>query len=402
MRDIDPTASEYIASGYLERSRPGGVLYDIGSIIGSVAGPLIGGFLGSSSASDAGEAQERGAARSDATNRYIYDQTRADNAAARARGDAAGNRLGYLMGLDAGVGSTGGVSGSAGPALTRESLRSELLGRYTSPGSMGRGSIGQTGDSEGIPYVDYSPSESVVNEAAMGSEIDRRMAEQQTRQSAAQAAASRDPAYGSLSRSFSEAAPASRRFGQDEYNNDYVAQTGLQFGLDQGRQGIERQQQASGSLLSGATLKALSRFGNDYGTKNAAGAYDRFTGEQARDYGQYTDRYNRYNADQGTQFNRLSGLAGSGQAATGMVGAAGQNYANAVGQTALGLGNAQGAAAIAQGNAWSGGIQSGINNYQTNRLLNGMQSTRGSSGNNYGGSSSNPFSANYENSFDRM
>lgn len=289
----------------------------------AAAAAVVGSYIASESAGDASDAQSASAARSDATNRYIYDQTRTDNAATRARGDAAGNRLGSLM----------GVSGGAA-----------------------------------------------------------------------------EPGYGSLSQNFSEAAPASRRFGQDEYNNDFVAQNGLQFGLDQGRQGIERQQQASGSLLSGATLKALTRFGNDYGTKNAAGAYDRFTGEQARDYGQYTDRYNRYNADQGTQFNRLSGLAGTGQAATGVVGAAGQNYANAVGQTSQGLGNAQGAAAIAQGNAWSNGIQGGINNYQGNRQINAFEernrlnsmygNARGGSGNNYSGSSNNPYAANYTNSFD--
>ena len=265
---------------------------------GIAAGAIGGALISSNSASNASDAQSASAAQSDATQRYIYDQSRADNAATRERGEAAGNRLSSLMGL----------SGSA-----------------------------------------------------------------------------TDPGYGSLAQNFSEAAPEMRQFGASDYANDFVAQNGLQFGLDEGRRGIERQQQASGGLLSGATLKALSRFGNDYGTRNTAGAYDRFTGEQNRDYGQYVDRYNRFNTDQGTQFNRLSGIAGTGQAATGQVGAAGQNYANAVGQTAQGLGNAQGAAAIAQGNAWSGGIQSGINNYQQNRLID-MYGQRGGSGVRMGGS----------------
>lgn len=260
----------------------------------AVAGAsLAGGVIASNSASNASDAQAAGAARSDATNRYIYDQTRADNAATRARGDAAGNRLSYLMGLD---------------------------GTTALPG---------------------------------------------------------DSSYGSLSRNFSESAPTQRQFGQADYNNDFVAQNGLQFGLDEGRKGIERQQQASGGLLSGATLKALSRFGNDYGTRNTAGAYDRFTSAQNRDY-------DRFNAEQGTQFNRLSGIAGTGQAATGVVGASGQNYANAVGSTAQGLGNVQGAAAIAQGNAISGGIQGAANYYQQNKLINSLRGSSGlNSGNNY-------------------
>ena len=189
-----------------------------------------------------------------------------------------------------------------------------------------------------------------------------------------------DPAYGSLSRTFGEQAPATHQFGATDYANDFVSQNGLQFGLDEGQKGVERQQQASGGLLSGATLKALTRFGNDYGTKNTAGAYDRFMGEQGRDYGKYTDRYNRFNTDSTNQFNRLSGVAGTGQQATNTVGAAGQNYANNSSQIAQGLGNAQGASAIAQGNAWSGALQGGVNNYQQNRLINAFTNQRGGSG----------------------
>ena len=373
MRDIDPTASEYITSGYLDRSRPGGVLYDLGSIVGSIAGPLIGGFLGNEAANSGIAAQEAGAARSDATQRYIYDQSRADNAGTRARGDAAGNRLSYLMGLD---GEIGGGAGSSNASSTAP---------YTP-------STSSFGDRTGISWIDRIPGmDQLFNDIfpntqqgtpERAAQIESLSPEQRQALEAARAA---DPAYGSLSRSFSEAAPEMRQFGAEDYANDFVAQNGLQFGLDEGRRGIERQQQASGGLLSGATLKALSRFGNDYGTRNTAGAYDRFTGEQNRDYGQYVDRYNRFNTDQGTQFNRLSGIAGTGQAATSQVGAAGQNYANAVGQTAQGLGNAQGAAAIAQGNAWSGGIQSGINNYQQNRLID-MYGQRGGSGVGMGGS----------------
>ena len=253
-------------------------------------------LIGASSARSAASAQADAAARAQEVQQGQYDQTRADNAGTRARGDLAGNRLSYLM--------------------------------------------GQGGDST----------------------------------------AASDPNYGSLSRSFGEQAPATHAFGAADYANDFVSQNGLQFGLDEGQKGVERQQQASGGLLSGATLKALTRFGNDYGTKNTAGAYDRFMGEQGRDYGKYTDRYNRFNTDNTNQFNRLSGVAGTGQQATNTVGAAGQNYANNSSQIAQGLGNAQGASAIAQGNAWSGALQGGVNNYQQNRLIDAYQNQRGSSG----------------------
>lgn len=53
-RDIDPTASEFITSGYLERSRPGGVLYDpvtiitgmmVGAAVGAVSAAVTGGNI---------------------------------------------------------------------------------------------------------------------------------------------------------------------------------------------------------------------------------------------------------------------------------------------------------------------------------------------------------------------
>lgn len=51
MREIDPTASEWITSGYISNSKTGKRKYDPMSILGAVAGPVIGGLLGGSSSS---------------------------------------------------------------------------------------------------------------------------------------------------------------------------------------------------------------------------------------------------------------------------------------------------------------------------------------------------------------
>ena len=243
MRDIDPTASEYISSGFIQRSRPGGLLYDFGSIIGAVAGPLIGGLLGSDSADNAADAQTGAAAASDATQRYQYDTTRADNAPFRQTGLQANNRLAELM------------------------------------------NSGQFG----------------------------------------------------------------RRFGASDLAGDAVYQSGLQFGLDEGTKGINRQAAAGGSMLSGATLKALTRFGNDYGSTKA------------------NESYNRFNTDQNSQYNKLAGLSGAGQQATNQVSAAGQNMANNISQSQQGVGNARGSAYLAQGNAWQNALNGGVS-----ALRNGM------------------------------
>lgn len=256
MRDFDPTASEYISSGFIDHNRPGGRLYDIGSIVGGIAGPLIGGIFGSDASDDAADAQTAAASQSDATQRYMYDTTRADNAPFRETGLAANNRLADLM------------------------------------------NSGQFG----------------------------------------------------------------RRFTTADLNADPVYQSGLQFGLNEGTKGINRQAAAGGSMLSGATLKALTRFGNDYGSTKA------------------NESYNRFNNDQNAQYNKLAGLSGAGQQATNQISAAGQNMANNISASQIGAGNARASGYVGQANAWNGAIGQGINAYQQYNAMNRMFPTAGYSG----------------------
>jgi hypothetical protein len=140
--------------------------------------------------------------------------------------------------------------------------------------------------------------------------------------------------------------PLFRRYGMQDFANDPVQQIAGNFALDEGRRAIERRSPMSGGFDSGSTLKALTRYGSDYGNQRA------------------NESYNRFNSDQTQQFNRLAAMSGIGQNATNQIGAAGSNAANAIGEGALntgnalanlyaGLGNAQGAARIAQGNAYS-------------------------------------------------
>lgn len=94
---------------------------------------------------------------------------------------------------------------------------------------------------------------------------------------------------------------------------DYQADPGYQFRLDQGNRGVEASAAARGGVLSGGTLKALSRYNQDSASQ------------------EYGAAYNRFNNDTTTRFNRLASVAGVGQTATNSGIAAGQNY---LGQTA--------------------------------------------------------------------
>lgn len=110
--------------------------------------------------------------------------------------------------------------------------------------------------------------------------------------------------------------------------NNYQGDPGYQFRLGEGEKAINASAAARGMGNSGATMKALLKYGQDFASN------------------EYNNAYNR-------TYGRLSSLAGMGQGATqGMAGAA-QNYGNAVSSNQIGMGNAIGAANIAQSNQQS-------------------------------------------------
>jgi hypothetical protein len=130
-----------------------------------------------------------------------------------------------------------------------------------------------------------------------------------------------------------------RDFGMTDFQND----PGYQFRMQEGQKALERSAAARGGLQSGGTLKALSRYGQDFASN------------------EYGNAYNRFNADRDRRFNRLSSIAGIGQTANSQLGQAGQNYAGQVGNNMMGAANAQGAAGMASANAWNNTL-SGLGN----------------------------------------
>lgn len=115
---------------------------------------------------------------------------------------------------------------------------------------------------------------------------------------------------------------------------EVLSDPGYQFGMDQGMRALQGSAAARGGLYSGATMKALNKFGNDYATTK------------------FGDVFNRKQTVIGNNFNRAMGAAGMGQAGVQQTQQAGTNYANNVGQNLLSNANFQGAAGMAQANAW--------------------------------------------------
>lgn len=110
---------------------------------------------------------------------------------------------------------------------------------------------------------------------------------------------------------------------------------GYQFGLNQGQTSIDRSAASKGSLYSGATLKALDRYGQDYG------------GTKLND-----------------AFNRYASVAQLGATGTAGTAQAGMNYANQVGANATGLGNAAAGNALYNGTVWGNALNSATSAYK--------------------------------------
>jgi len=298
----------------------------VAGIASAVAPSLLSGVMGSDSAETAYGSQAQGAGQANQTLQANYDQTRKDFKQYMTTGGQANNALAYAL----------GIGGTAGP--TREQMYEEGLNNLKRRHAEQYGvSFDQSGDEAG--------KQAAI--AQLNADIDQRFGEMQD----TMPNRSTDPNYGLLT----------RQFTADDLAKDVPYTTGLQFGLDEGAKGINNMAAATGSQLSGATLKALTRFGNNYATTKAGEASNRFTQRQNQIYGMY------------------SGTSNSGQQAAGAISQAGQATANGVANNQTGLGNARGAAEIASGNALAGGLSSAYSNYQGNKLIDSMTGGRGSS-----------------------
>lgn len=279
----------------------------------AVGGAVVSGAIASDAAGKASDAQVGAANRSVESQRTQDRQTRIDNAPFMRTGVAANKRLAQLLGIDAGDGPVEWQGQQYKSADELRRLLKEDYARQTGHQSFGA-------NDEAI--------ESIISQARKLPSADQ----------------SQDPEYGSLT----------RRFAASDLEADPVYQSGLKFGLDRGTEGINARATAGGMFDSGATLKALTQFGNDYGSTKA------------------NESFNRFNSTNDSIYNKLAGVSGAGQVATGQVAASGANMANNVSNSIEGAGNARAAGIVGGANAWggaAGGINNALNNYQSNQTL---------------------------------
>lgn len=342
------------------------------------------------SAKEASDGQLQATRESNKLQKEIFEQNRADSAPWRNTGEAALNELSWRMGLGGGGGQR---QNALAPEKTRDAFYQELLGsgKYTTQGTSDI--WGYLDPERGFQTNDPFAAGGVNSAAALaranqpGGLFHDGVWDNSEYQSVYRLKgkpgntdfdtlnAEADRLYGDYNKSRlaqsgqgqggdpSTRGELMRDFTMADRDADPVYQSGLQFGLQQGVQGLERQASAGGSQLSGATLKALSRYGNDYGSTKAQGAFDRF------------------NQNKTTRYNRLAGISGTGQTAANQIAQLGQNYAgqvgannintaNNIGSNTIGAGNARASNYIAQGQNWGNAINSLSNLYSQNNMLN--------------------------------
>lgn len=191
-----------------------------------------------------------------------------------------------------------------------------------------------------MPWVNYGGQG--LNELGFRLGVLPSLGADDTAGQAIQAAQRQNPEFGSLLRNFGAA--------------DFQADPGYDFRLSEGMKGINNSAAARGGVLSGAALKAASKYNQNFASN------------------EYGNAYNRFNTDKTNTFNRLASIAGVGQTATNQVGAAGQNMANNVSQNTLSAGNARASGYVGGANALTGAIGQGVNSYMQ---YNAMQNPAG-------------------------
>jgi hypothetical protein len=131
-----------------------------------------------------------------------------------------------------------------------------------------------------------------------------------------------------------------QRFGAEQFEKE----PGYQFRMDEGAKQVEGSAAARGGLLSGAALKAMQRYGQDFASNEYGNAYNRFTADQSNIYG------------------RLTGSTDMGMRAAGAMGSnaiyQGQQVANSMAD----LGNIRAGTMMAQADARKSGYESVANN----------------------------------------
>lgn len=162
-------------------------------------------------------------------------------------------------------------------------------------------------------------------------------------------------------------------FGMKQFQQD----PGYAFRMSEGMKALDRSAAARGGLLSGSTLKGAQRFGQDLGSQ------------------EYQNAFNRYQSERTARLQPLQSLAGVGQTTAQQIAQSGMNMAQNVGETQMSGAAARASGYVGQSNALTGALNTGLNYYQNQNLMNRMYPQTGGGGMGQSSFSQGYTSANY-------
>jgi len=170
---------------------------------------------------------------------------------------------------------------------------------------------------------------------------------------------------------------------------DYKQDPGYSFRLSEGLKGLDRSAASRGGLLSGAAMKGITRYGQDYASNEYGRAESRYNANQSQRLDRYTtDQINNLSRSD-VPYNRTAALAGIGQTQANSMaqnaGAYGVNAGNTAAQGINAAGQAQAAGQLGQTNAWNNGINNAVSAYQQGQLMNWLRPQTSTWANNFGG-----------------
>lgn len=314
--------------------------------VGVGAAASIGGaMISADAAGDAADGQREAAAQSNALQRYMYDNNVAIAQPAVNTGNAARDRLSYLLGLS--------PTGNSRPNPTYDQLRAELLPQYTTTQTTGPaqaagtlpngapriggmtpeqaavmetqrtqaglpvspyygiptegdqlwhgGLVDQAGNPTWIQPGSSTSSQSIDSQGLEGA-IQARLAQQEQQRQQAIAAAQSDPNYGRLAQQFQFQQYTPETFTPDTFSytgQDLYTDPSYLFRFAQGQKALERQAAAGGRFLSGGQLQAAANYGQGAASQEFQNAYGRALGTFNTNEG---NRFSAFNTNEGNRF----------------------------------------------------------------------------------------------------
>jgi len=139
-----------------------------------------------------------------------------------------------------------------------------------------------------------------------------------------------------------------QKFDMGNFQND----PGYAFRMSEGMKALEKTAAARGGLLSGSTLRSAQRYGQDMGSQ------------------EYMNAFNRYQTERAAQLQPLQSLAGIGQTTAQQLGQSGMNMASNVGDLMTSGAAARASGYVGQANALTGALNTGLNYYQGQQMMN--------------------------------